>query len=148
MKDCPGPDCPGRDCPGPDSDCPGPGQKPGQKPSQTSGQQSRTPFGGGTAIVYDRWVFQTDRVPDRRGSAYAAKLLLLLWPLLPLLLLLLLRAATATGATAVTAASMTTADTDWLYTGRLPGASWENSITFSQLKIWRSCTSPYDLMLT
>ena len=27
-----------------------------------------------------------------------------------------------------------------------PG-SWENSITFSQLKIWRSCTPPYDLIL-
>ena len=31
-----------------------------------------------------------------------------------------------------------------LSTGRLPGGSWENSITFSQLKIWRSCTPPYD----
>ena len=34
-----------------------------------------------------------------------------------------------------------------LSTGRLPGGSWENSITFSQLKIWRSCTPPYDLIL-
>ena len=29
-----------------------------------------------------------------------------------------------------------------LSTGRIPGGSWENSITFSQLKIWRSCTPP------
>ena len=27
------------------------------------------------------------------------------------------------------------------------GGYWENSITFSQLKIWRSCTPPYDLIL-
>ena len=35
---------------------------------------------------------------------------------------------------------------------RVPGGSfskekWENSIAFSQLKIWRSCTPPYDLIL-
>ena len=35
-----------------------------------------------------------------------------------------------------------------LSTGRLPGGSWEKSITYSQLKIWRSCTPTYDLMLT
>merc|ERR1712078_458093 len=34
-----------------------------------------------------------------------------------------------------------------LVTGRLPGGSWEDSITFSELKIWRSCTPPYDLIL-
>ena len=39
-------------------------------------------------------------------------------------------------------------DRKFLATGRLPGRFLENSITFSRLKIWRSCTPPHDLMLT